>query len=84
MMKHCSYNTGVPLDCIFPVKCYHEEIDLNKDMDVLLLSALKHILNPANDHVADKTGEVDVLLLSALTHILNFANDHVAEMKIQD
>ncbi|XP_076153674.1 interferon-induced protein 44-like [Alosa pseudoharengus] len=56
-MKHCSYNTGVPLNCIFPVKCYHEEIDLNKDMDVLLLSALKHILNQTYDHVTDKTGE---------------------------
>ncbi|XP_041960374.1 interferon-induced protein 44-like isoform X2 [Alosa sapidissima] len=52
-MKHCSNNTGVPLNCIFPVKNYHEEIHLNNDMDVLLLSALTNILNFANDHVAE-------------------------------
>ncbi|XP_062374844.1 interferon-induced protein 44-like isoform X2 [Sardina pilchardus] len=52
-IKYCSGNTGVPLNYIFPVKNYHEEIDLNKDMDVLLLSALKHILTFANDHVAE-------------------------------
>ncbi|XP_062393542.1 interferon-induced protein 44-like [Sardina pilchardus] len=51
-VKHCSHNVGVPEYCIFPVKNYHEENRLNKDMDVLLLTALKEILNFANDYVA--------------------------------
>lgn len=45
------------MNCIFPVKNYHKEIDLNDEMDVLLLSALKHILNFANDYVAERKKE---------------------------
>lgn len=45
------------MNCIFPVKNYHKEIHLNKDMDVLLLSALTTILNFANDYVAEKKEE---------------------------
>ncbi|XP_048103688.1 interferon-induced protein 44-like isoform X2 [Alosa alosa] len=52
-IKLCSVNVGVPQYCIFPVKNYHEEIHLNNDMDVLLLSALTDILNFANDYVAE-------------------------------
>ncbi|XP_076153675.1 interferon-induced protein 44-like [Alosa pseudoharengus] len=53
-MQECSNNLGVPMNCIFPVKNYHEEIDLNKDVNALLLSALTHILDFANDYVEDK------------------------------
>ncbi|XP_076134437.1 uncharacterized protein LOC143116929 [Alosa pseudoharengus] len=49
----CSVNVGVPQYCIFPVKNYHDENQMNNDMDVLLLTALTDILNHANDHVAD-------------------------------
>ncbi|XP_063048716.1 interferon-induced protein 44-like [Engraulis encrasicolus] len=51
LMGHCSNNLGVPMNFIFPVKNYHEEIDLDNDTDVLLLSAMTQILNLANDHV---------------------------------
>ncbi|XP_062391111.1 interferon-induced protein 44-like [Sardina pilchardus] len=51
-MQECSNRLGVPMSYIFPVKCYHEEIHLNNEVDVLLLSALTFILNFANDHVA--------------------------------
>ncbi|XP_076153676.1 interferon-induced protein 44-like [Alosa pseudoharengus] len=54
-MEKCSNDLGIPMNCIFPVKNYHEEIHLNNDIDVLLLSALTHILNFANDHVAEIT-----------------------------
>ncbi|XP_062388395.1 interferon-induced protein 44-like [Sardina pilchardus] len=52
-MQECSNKLGVPMNCIFPVKNYHEEIELNDDVDILLLSALSNILNFANDHVAE-------------------------------
>lgn len=52
-IERCSFNVGVTKNYIFPVKNYHEEIDLNNDMDVLLLSALTNILNFANDYVAE-------------------------------
>ncbi|XP_076153670.1 interferon-induced protein 44-like isoform X2 [Alosa pseudoharengus] len=47
----CSDALGVPMSCIFPVKNYHDEKQLNPDMDALLLFTLTHILNYANDFV---------------------------------
>lgn len=55
-MLECCNRLGVPMNCIFPVKNYHEEIQLNNDMDVLILSALTTILNFANDYVAEQPG----------------------------
>ena len=42
---------GFPLTSIFPVKNYHEEQDLNDDIDMLILRALKQMIQIANDHV---------------------------------
>ncbi|XP_063046647.1 interferon-induced protein 44-like [Engraulis encrasicolus] len=50
-MLECESKLGVPMNYIYPVKNYHEEIELRNDLDILLLSALKGILNFANDHV---------------------------------
>lgn len=47
------------MNCIFPVKNYHEEIQLNNDVDVLLLSALSTILNFANDYVAEQVPKTE-------------------------
>ena len=44
---------GFPLNCIFPLKNYHTEIELKDEVDILILSALKMILNLANDRVND-------------------------------
>ena len=44
---------GFPLNCIFPLKNYHAEIELKDEVDILILSALKMILNLANDRVND-------------------------------
>ncbi|XP_030200368.1 interferon-induced protein 44-like [Gadus morhua] len=46
---------GIPLTNIFPVKNYHEEIDLNADIDMLILRALRQIIQIANDHVKKGT-----------------------------
>ncbi|XP_048101462.1 interferon-induced protein 44-like [Alosa alosa] len=51
----CSNKLGVPMNCIFPVKNYDHEIDLNDDVDMLLLSALKNMLYFANDYVDEQT-----------------------------
>uniref|UniRef100_A0A8C5F9P7 G domain-containing protein n=1 Tax=Gadus morhua TaxID=8049 RepID=A0A8C5F9P7_GADMO len=42
---------GIPLTDIFPVKNYHEEHDLNSDIDVLILKALRQIIQIGNDHI---------------------------------
>ncbi|XP_063063577.1 interferon-induced protein 44-like [Engraulis encrasicolus] len=74
-MEVCSNRLGVPMNCIFPVKNYHEEINLKNDIDVLLLSAMNFILHFANDHlaVAAKAGG-DTGLARDLSS-MNFSND---------
>ncbi|XP_063074562.1 interferon-induced protein 44-like [Engraulis encrasicolus] len=52
-MQECSNKLGVPMNYVYPVKNYHEEIELRDDVDVLLLSALKPILAFANDHMQE-------------------------------
>lgn len=48
-MEEFSAEVGIPMNCIFPVKNYHSEIDLNSDVDSLILSALKSIINFGDD-----------------------------------
>ncbi|CAL8272099.1 unnamed protein product [Lota lota] len=50
-MEKLSNNVGFPLNCIFPLKTYHEEIDMKDEVDMLILSALRKILHLANDRV---------------------------------
>ncbi|KAK3530269.1 hypothetical protein QTP86_022420, partial [Hemibagrus guttatus] len=53
-MEKCSIDLGIPLKYIFPVKNYHEEINNNKEIDILLLMASTSIVNFANDFVKTK------------------------------
>uniref|UniRef100_A0A673FRZ7 G domain-containing protein n=1 Tax=Sinocyclocheilus rhinocerous TaxID=307959 RepID=A0A673FRZ7_9TELE len=48
-MQVCSNSVGVSMSHIFPVKNYHEEIDTQNDMDVLILRALTQIVQIADD-----------------------------------
>ncbi|XP_026060423.1 interferon-induced protein 44-like [Carassius auratus] len=52
-MELCSAKLGVPLTNIFPVKNYHNEIDTDDDIDVLLLKALEQIVQLADDRLED-------------------------------
>ncbi|XP_016135148.1 interferon-induced protein 44-like [Sinocyclocheilus grahami] len=56
-LEECSANTGISVSHVFPVKCYHEEIDTQDDMDVLILRAFKHIVQMANDALRLKCNE---------------------------
>ncbi|XP_067260427.1 interferon-induced protein 44-like [Chanodichthys erythropterus] len=53
-MEECSDKVGVPVSCIHPVKNYHEENNTNTTADILILDALKNIVNFANDYVEDQ------------------------------
>ncbi|XP_051744088.1 interferon-induced protein 44-like isoform X4 [Ctenopharyngodon idella] len=53
-MELCSTKIGVPLSNIFPVKNYHEEIDTEDDIDVLILKALEQIVQIADDRLLDR------------------------------
>ncbi|XP_068558436.1 interferon-induced protein 44-like [Cebidichthys violaceus] len=36
---------GIPLSCVLPVKSYSEELELDQDIDILLLTAVQQMLN---------------------------------------
>ncbi|XP_015228288.1 interferon-induced protein 44-like isoform X2 [Cyprinodon tularosa] len=48
-IKRFSKKVGIPVSCIFPVKNYTEEIKLTNDIDVLLLSTMRRIINIGDD-----------------------------------
>lgn len=52
-MHLCSEIIGVPMNCIFPVKNYHDEIEVDDDVDVLILKAFDQIVNFANDRLSE-------------------------------
>uniref|UniRef100_A0A087XY01 G domain-containing protein n=1 Tax=Poecilia formosa TaxID=48698 RepID=A0A087XY01_POEFO len=52
-MGDFSSSLGIPVNCILPVKNYSDEIQLNSDVDTLILSALKMMIDFGNDY-ADK------------------------------
>ncbi|XP_053085630.1 interferon-induced protein 44-like [Pangasianodon hypophthalmus] len=54
-MEECKNLLGIPVNHIFPVKNYHEEIETDDGMDALILKALDQIVNIACDAVKRKT-----------------------------
>ena len=62
-MQEASARLGVPLSCIVPVKNYCEELELDPDNDILLLSAIIQMLRFADnyfDEISDKFSDIEV------------------------
>ncbi|XP_060755433.1 interferon-induced protein 44-like [Neoarius graeffei] len=53
-MEECSAQLGVPMNCIFPVMNYHEQVTNDLHMDILILMAITNIISFANDYVEDQ------------------------------
>ncbi|XP_060754507.1 interferon-induced protein 44-like [Neoarius graeffei] len=54
-MQICSHLLGIPVNHIFPVKNYHEEMDTDDDTDALIFKALDQIVNIACDVLKKKS-----------------------------
>ncbi|KAM4521522.1 interferon-induced protein 44-like [Odontesthes bonariensis] len=48
-MEKFSANVGIPMNCIFPVRNYSQETNMDDDIDSLILDAMKNILQCADD-----------------------------------
>ncbi|XP_043106793.1 interferon-induced protein 44-like [Puntigrus tetrazona] len=53
----CAERIGVPISSIYPVKNYHDEIEVDDDVDVLILNAFEQIVNSANDRLREEAYE---------------------------
>ncbi|KAL7845969.1 hypothetical protein AOLI_G00241610 [Acnodon oligacanthus] len=53
-MQECCDSLRIPLNCIYPVKNYSEEVTNDLHLDVLILVAMKDIIMFANDYVEDQ------------------------------
>ncbi|XP_067271949.1 interferon-induced protein 44-like [Pseudorasbora parva] len=51
--QEVSSRLGVPVSCVLPVKNYSQELELELNCDVLLLTALQQMLNFADDYLDD-------------------------------
>ncbi|XP_051233348.1 interferon-induced protein 44-like isoform X1 [Dicentrarchus labrax] len=63
MMQEVSARLGVPLSCVVPVKNYSEELELDPDCDILLLSAVIQMLRFADnyfDEISDRSSNMEV------------------------
>ncbi|XP_027008219.2 interferon-induced protein 44-like [Tachysurus fulvidraco] len=56
-MQKCSYELGVPVNRIFPVKNYHELVHMDEAINCLMLDALSQIIYWANDYVLKKSSQ---------------------------
>ncbi|KAI4873968.1 hypothetical protein NFI96_030643 [Prochilodus magdalenae] len=50
-MKQCSVRLGIPMNCIFPVKNYHEETKANNNLNCLMLEGLTQAVYSAHEYV---------------------------------
>ncbi|XP_058630129.1 interferon-induced protein 44-like isoform X2 [Onychostoma macrolepis] len=56
-LKECSELTGISMSYALPLKNYHDKIDTQNDIDVLILRAITQILHLANDALRMKFNE---------------------------
>lgn len=52
-MQKASVQLGVPLSCVIPVRNYSEELELDTNCDILLLSAIIQMLRFADNYFDD-------------------------------
>ncbi|XP_060890077.1 interferon-induced protein 44-like [Labrus mixtus] len=58
MMQEASSRFGLPLSCVVPVKNYSEELEVNPNCDILLLSAVNQMLRFTDNYFDDISDRV--------------------------
>ncbi|XP_053332770.1 interferon-induced protein 44-like [Clarias gariepinus] len=58
-MEVCSQRLGVPMNCIFPLLNYAEQITNDMHTDILILMGATNIVSFANDYVEDQVYNVN-------------------------
>ncbi|CAK6975901.1 interferon-induced protein 44-like [Scomber scombrus] len=56
-MEQFSADVGIPMNCIFPVKNYSEGIVMNDDVDSVILSTLRHIIDFGEESMNHKMSQ---------------------------
>ncbi|XP_074515976.1 interferon-induced protein 44-like [Sebastes fasciatus] len=54
--RELSESLGIPLSCVLPVKSYSEELELDRDVDILLLTAVEQMLNYSDSFFENQEG----------------------------
>lgn len=63
LMQEVSARLGVPMSCVVPVKNYSEELELDRNCDILLLSAAIQMLRFVDnyfDELSDRLSNVEI------------------------
>ncbi|XP_024144342.1 interferon-induced protein 44-like [Oryzias melastigma] len=77
LMQEAAARVGVPLSCIIPVKNYSEELELDTNTDILLLSAVIQMLRFVDnffDEISDQLSSVPTGIKYDLDHSLLLNN----------
>ncbi|XP_065326285.1 interferon-induced protein 44-like [Pelmatolapia mariae] len=53
-IQQFSKRVGIPINCIFPVKNYHSETEVNPDIDAIIMNAMRRIIEIGNDSLNRK------------------------------
>lgn len=61
VMQEVNSRIGVPVSCIVPVKNYFEELELDANVDILLLGAVRQMLRIADDYFENVTDRLSSL-----------------------
>ncbi|KAG8011547.1 Interferon-induced protein 44, partial [Nibea albiflora] len=58
-MEEFSAQVGIPMNCIFPVKNYYEENNVNSDINSLILDSLRGIIHSGDDYFEHQMTQTD-------------------------
>ncbi|KAM6921971.1 LOW QUALITY PROTEIN: interferon-induced protein 44 [Xenentodon cancila] len=64
LVQEVSFRLGVPLYCILPVKNYSEELELDMNCDILLLSAIIQMLRCVDDYTDELSDRLSCLKMN--------------------